>query len=80
MSAPHMPMMNDEMLLECPFCGDTHAYMDNDGPGAFYVACSQCGCSTDQWLTHGKAVKSWNTRNGHPYTAEYFNLAAQERE
>lgn len=33
MSAPHMPMMNDEMLLECPFCGDTHAYMDNDGLG-----------------------------------------------
>lgn len=80
MSAPHMPMMNDEGLLECPFCGDTHAYTDNDGPGAFYVACSQCGCGTDQWPTYGKAVKSWNTRNGHLYTADDFNQMAEERD
>lgn len=80
MTAPHMPMMNDEGLLECPFCGDTHAYIDNDGPGAFYVACSQCGCGTDEWPHQASAVKSWNTRNGHLYTAEDFNQAAQERD
>lgn len=73
------PMMNDDGLLECPFCGDTHAYMDNDGSGSFYVACSQCGCSTDQWLTQGKSVKSWNTRNGHLYTANDYKQDAMER-
>lgn len=31
MSAPHMPMMNDEGLLECPFCGSNDAYSDSQG-------------------------------------------------
>ena len=79
MSAPHMPMMNEEGLLECPFCGSNEAYKDNNDNG-HYVACSQCGCGTDGWFKPALAIKAWNSRNGHIYTAEDFNQAAQERE
>ena len=81
MSAPHMPMMNDEGLLECPFCGANIAYKDYDESRMMHtVSCGDCGCGTDEWLHEEGAVKSWNTRNGHLYTAEDFNQAAQERE
>jgi hypothetical protein len=40
------PMMNDDGLLECPFCGSNEAYKDNGDIG-YYVACPQCGCGTD---------------------------------
>ena len=79
MTTPHMPMMNDEGLLECPFCGSNDAYNDKNIHG-YYVACSQCGCGTDEWLHQASAVKSWNTRGGHIYTAEDFNQAAEERD
>lgn len=82
MTAPHMPMMNDEGLLECPFCGGS-PYEDSneyDYSIGYYVACSQCGCGTDEWPHQASAVKSWNTRNGHLYTADDFNQAAEERD
>lgn len=79
MSAPHMPMMNDEGLLECPFCGGNDAYSDKNIHG-YYVACSQCGCGTDECPHQASAVKSWNTRGGHLYTADDFNQAAEERD
>ena len=77
MSAPHITMMNNEGLLECPFCGSNEArlYMD----GMHCVIC-KCGCSTDDWIVKKAAMRQWNTRNGHLYTAEDFNQAAQERE
>ena len=32
MSAPHMPTMNEEGLLECPFCGSNEVKLyDDDG-------------------------------------------------
>ena len=79
MTAPHMPMMNEEGLLECPFCGGNDAYIDKNTNG-HYVACSQCGCGTDEWPNQASAVKSWNTRNGHLYTRDDFNQAAEERD
>ncbi|EIH4118686.1 Lar family restriction alleviation protein [Escherichia coli] len=71
MTAPHMPMMNDEGLLECPFCGCNDAYNDKNIHG-YYVACSQCGCGTDEWLHADSAVKSWNTRGGFTYKDSDF--------
>lgn len=82
MSAPHMPMMNDEGLLDCPFCGGS-PYEDSneyDYSIGYYVACKQCGCGTDEWPRQASAVKAWNTRNGHLYTAGDFNQAAEERD
>lgn len=79
MSAPHMPMMNGDGVLNCPFCG-SDAYTDNDGLHSYYVRCSCCGCSTDYRITGRLAIRQWNTRNGHLYTADDFKQAAQERE
>lgn len=79
MSEPHMTMMNEEGLLECPFCGGSEAYSDSQGDD-FFVACAGCGNGTDYWRLLDNAVKKWNTRNGHLYTEEDFNQAAQERE
>lgn len=81
MSAPHMPMMNDEGLLECPFCDSNIAYKDfNESRMMHSVSCGDCGCGTDEWLHEEGAVKSWNTRNGHLYTADDFKQAGMERE
>lgn len=79
MTLPNMPMMNEEGLLECPFCGGNEAYSDSQGDD-FFVACAECGNGTDYWLLLDDAVKKWNTRNGHLYTADDFNQAAEERD
>lgn len=82
MTVPHMPMMNEDGLLDCPFCGG-NPYEDSneyDYSIGYSVACSQCGCGTDEWPHQASAVKSWNTRNGHLYTADEFNQAAEERD
>lgn len=79
MSTPHMPMMNDEGLLECPFCNSNDAYSDKNIHG-YYVACSQCGCGTDEWLHQASAVKSWNTRGGFVYSnADYEDINDEVR-
>lgn len=79
MSAPHMPMMNDEKLLECPFCGSLEVYLF-DELVLSHVFCSSCDVRTDDYLDSSLAIKAWSTRNGHLYTADDFNQAARERE
>lgn len=79
MTVPHMPMMNDEMLLECPFCGSLEVYL-SDELVLSHVYCSSCNVRTDDYLVASSAVKSWNTRGGHLYTADDFNQAAKERD
>lgn len=79
MSAPNIPMMNDEGLLECPFCGSLEVYL-LDELVLSHVSCSSCDARTDDHFDASMAVKSWNTRNGHVYTADDFNQAVEERE
>ena len=79
MSAPHMPMMNDYGLLECPFCGCDDVSVINGGEG-LRVECGDCFCRTDSYCCASTAMKKWNTRRGHLYTAEDFNQAEQGRE
>jgi Lar family restriction alleviation protein len=71
-------MMNDEGLLECPFCGSNDAYSDSQGDD-FFVACAECGNGTDYWPLLDDAVKKWNTRNGHFYTVDDYKQDAMER-
>lgn len=71
MSAPHTPMMNDEGLLCCPFCGGNKAYLEKSDKD-YFVACEKCGCGTDDWLKPESAINAWNTRNGHLYTKADF--------
>lgn len=75
------PLMNDEKLLECPFCGSDYVYPDSDLEGKRHaVLCGNCGCQTDGWVKPSLAMKSWNTRNGHLYTADDYKQDALERE
>lgn len=46
MTAPHMPMMNNEGLLECPFCGSSETTMDRED-GLSQIVCLGCGIATD---------------------------------
>lgn len=78
MTAPHMPMMNDEGLLECPFCGDSGSFIEKIGVD-YSVACNKCGCCTIEWTKPESAIKAWNTRNGHLWTRQDFKDAAWER-
>ncbi|CAM33117.1 Lar-like restriction alleviation protein [Salmonella phage Vi II-E1] len=71
--------MNDEGLLECPFCGSLEVYLF-DELVLSHVSCSSCDARTDDHFDASMAVKSWNTRNGHVYTADDFSRAAEERE
>lgn len=80
MSAPHMPMMNDEGLLECPFCGCDKVELTGDDEGWAFIQCDKCYCRTDGFRNPRLMIDTWNTRNGYIYTAEDFNQAAQERE
>lgn len=73
------PMMNGDGLLACPFC-NSNPYEDRDkADGGYFVACEQCGCSTDHWLKQETAIMKWNTRNGHLYTADDYKQDAMER-
>ena len=72
------PMMNDDGLLECPFCGSDEAYECSNG-GFRSVICNRCGCRTEWWLKPFLAVNSWNTRNGHLSTADDYKQDAMER-
>lgn len=78
MTAPHMPMMNGEGLLKCPFCSSLEVYL-SDELVLSHVYCSSCNVRTDDYLVASSAVKSWNTRGGHLYTTEDFNQSAEER-
>lgn len=80
MSAPHMPMMNDEGLLECPCCASSNVFIDSDDDGWRAVICGVCELQTGRYRNDKFMKHLWNTRRGHLYTAEDFNQAAQERE
>lgn len=71
------PMMNDDGMLECPFC-NSQPYHEKVDDG-YFVACEQCGCSTDHWLKQEAAIMKWNTRNGHLHTADDYKQDALER-
>ena len=79
MSAPHMPMMNDEGLLECPFCGSNEATIDRED-GLSQIVCLKCAIATDLYRQESFIIKKWNTRGGYLYTADDFNQAAEERD
>lgn len=79
MTVPYTPMMNEEGLLECPFCGGGETTMDRDG-GLSQIVCLGCGIATDLYQQKSTIIKKWNTRNGHLYTADDFNQAAEERD
>lgn len=72
-------LMNDEKLLECPFCGSLEVYLF-DELVLSHVHCSSCDVRTDDYLFASMAVRSWNTRGGHLYTADDFNQVAEERD
>ena len=80
MSAPHMPMMNDNGLLDCPFCSCNEVGIAVDEDGWEYIECGDCYCRTDAFRNRELMTKSWNTRNGHLYTADDFNQATEERD
>ena len=80
MTAPHMPMMNDNGLLSCPFCGCDDAGIAVDEDGWEYIECSDCYCRTDAFISRPIMINAWNTRNGHLYNADDFYQAAAERE
>lgn len=79
MSAPHMPIMNDEGVLECPLCTATISHVDKCADG-FVVECYECGCRTGNYRTLDGAIEQWNTRAGHLYTPEDYKQAGQERD
>lgn len=79
MSAPHMPMMNDEGLLECERCGSMKV-ASFAVPRARWVECLDCGKASDGYFKLIAAFNDWNTRKGYLYTADDFKQSAQERE
>ncbi len=79
MTAPHMPMMNEEGLLECPFCGSLEACLF-DELVLSHVFCSSCDVRTDDYLDASMAVKAWNTRGGFVYSnADYEDINNEVR-
>lgn len=72
------PMMNDDGLLECPFCGSLKVYLF-DELVLSHVFCSSCDSRTDDYLDASMAVKKWNTRGGHLYTVDDYKQDAEER-
>lgn len=77
------PMMNDEGILECPLCQSTISHVEKVYPAhsiaGWIVECHECGCTTGKHATKNGAIDSWNTRNGHLYTADDYKQDAMER-
>lgn len=73
------PMMNDDGLLECPFCGVSDVYSARDEDG-YFVTCCKCEVVTGSFIVKNHAIRAWNTRNGHLYTADDYKQDAMERE
>lgn len=73
-------LMNDEGLLECPLCGGNDAYSDFcHRRKKHFVVCGVCSCNTGEQLSMSSAIRNWNTRNGHLYTADDYKQDAEER-
>ena len=73
------PMMNGDGLLECPCCASDDVYLVVSAGGWSYVECNSCLLKTEHGKSSEMAVKTWNTRNGHLYTAYDYKQDAQER-
>lgn len=77
------PMMNDDGLLECPFCNEVDEVMTGErlvGEIIHHlVMCACCGCETGNHYGFEAAIRAWNTRNGHLYTADDYKQDAEER-
>lgn len=80
MTAPHMPMMNDEGLLECAHCSSLNVGVDSDDDGWAYIECHDCMIRTDGYRNPVLMWSVWNTRNGHLWTKQDFKDAAWERQ
>lgn len=77
MTAPHMPMMNDYGLLECPFCDSLEVYL-LDELVLSQVYCSSCGACSEWFVLHSSAIKAWNTRGGFLYSNTDYEDANNE--
>jgi hypothetical protein len=77
------PMMNDDGLLECAHCGEIDEVITGErlvGDHVYqHVMCMKCGIETGAIDGMHRAVKIWNTRNGHLYTADDYKQDALER-
>ncbi len=79
MTAPHMPMMNDEGLLECPFCGspDVDCLEYDDG---WHAECNECDARSKSCMGKMCAIRKWNTRRGFVYSdSDYEDINNEVR-
>lgn len=79
MSAPHMPMMNDEGLLECPFCNspDVDCLEYDDG---WHAECNECDARSKACIDKMCATRKWNTRGGFVYSdSDYEDINNEVR-
>jgi hypothetical protein len=49
---------HDELLLPCPFCGESARYEAGGG----YIVCTGCGISTPDGLSEEMAIDIWHAR------------------
>ena len=80
MTAPHMPMMNDDGLLECAHCASINVGFESDEDGLRYIECHDCMIRTDGYRNHTLIRSIWNTRNSHLWTEQDFKDAAWEQQ
>lgn len=80
MTVPHMPMMNDDGLLECAHCTSMNVSIECDDEGWSFIECHDCMIRTDGYRNGHSMRAAWNTRAGHLYTPEDFKQAGQERD
>ena len=78
-------MMNDDGLLECAHCGEVEGVVIGERHFGgcticHYVVCTTCGIGTSDIIGMHRAIKRWNTRNGHLYTDDDYRQDAMERE
>lgn len=77
------PMMNDDGLLECAHCGELEQVVTGDRLVGYctyqHVMCMNCGIETGNVIGMFRAIKKWNTRHGHLYTADDYKQDAMER-
>lgn len=72
------PMMGSNGLLECHDCGSLDVSSCVKG-SVWIIECNDCGKKGGEYLRLCTAVKSWNTRHGHLYTADDYKQDALER-